>query len=532
MQFSAVVHSIKQTTLNRELFIHDLSDGVEIALLEDKKLVELHQDDEGQDFSVGDIVWAKIQKILPGLNAAFVDIGHQKNGFLHYTDLGAQIKSQVKFTKMAFDGVAANDLRDFKLEPETQKTGRIANVLTKKQPFLVQIIKEPISTKGHRLSSDISLPGRYLVLIPFNNSISISKKISSQDERKRLLKLIESIRPKNFGIIVRTVAEGKAVADLHDDLLQLSNRWKQITTELKGAAAPKKVLSEMNKTGTLLRDLLNASFNKIVVDSKPLLAEVRTYIARIAPDKEHIVQIHSDKTPMFDAFGITKQIKATFGKKVQLESGASLVIEHTEALHVIDVNSGHKMSNNENQDENAMKVNMEAAEEICRQLRLRDLGGIIVIDFIDMRNPEYKKQVNQLMTDKMKLDKARHTLLPISKFGVMQITRQRVKPQLSIITSEVCPTCNGTGQIGPSILIIDEIERNLSWLAEKQNQKQLTLYVHAYVEAYIKQGWFNSIKRKWKKQFRIAVKVFSTEGMGINEFHFYDKEGEEISLTD
>ena len=517
--------------MNRELFIHELTDGVELALLEDKKLVELHQDDEGQDFSVGDIVLAKIQKILPGLNAAFVDIGHQKNGFLHYTDLGPQVKSLMKFAKLAFDGVAATDLRDFKLEPETSKTGRIASTITKKQPLIVQIIKEPISTKGHRLSSDISLPGRYLVLIPFSNSISISKKINSQDERKRLLKLIESIRPKNFGIIVRTVAEGKSVADLHDDLQQLSNRWKQITLELRAAQAPKKVLSEMNKTGTLLRDMLNASFNRIVVDSKALFTEVSTHISRIAPDKVNIVELHSAKIPMFDEFGITKQVKAAFGKTVQLESGASLIVEHTEALHVIDVNSGHKMSNNENQDENAMKVNVEAAEEVCRQLRLRDLGGIIVIDFIDMRNPEYKKMVSQIVVDKMKYDKARHTILPISKFGLMQITRQRVKPQLTISTLEVCPSCNGTGQIGPSILIIDEIERNLAWISEKQNQKQLTLYVHAYLEAFIKQGLFNSLQRKWRRKFKNNIKVYSNEGMGISEYHFYDKEGEEISLT-
>ena len=516
--------------MNRELIIDASQNGVEIALLEDKVLVELHQEKPDQNISIGDIVLAKVVKILPGLNAAFVDIGQPKNGFLHYSDLGPQIRSVQKFTKFAFEGTMPPNLNDFRLEAETHKTGKIGNTISKRQPQLVQIIKEPISTKGHRLSCDLSLPGRYIVLIPFINSISISKKINSPEERKRLLRLIESIKPKNFGVIVRTLAEGKSVQELHEDITHLMEKWKQLTTELKGTEGPKKVMSEMSKTSSLLRDMLNPSFNRIVVNSKEVFQEVRNYIGRIAPEKENIVHLYTGKATIFDQYDITKQIKLAFGRNVNLPSGAYLVIEHTEALHVIDVNSGHKMSSDDTQEANAMTVNLEAADEIARQLRLRDIGGIIIIDFIDVRSPENKRLLNKRMTDAMKLDKARHTILPLSRFGIMQITRQRVKPEINIVTDETCPACGGTGKIGPSILVLDEIEKNLKHIITRNNQKKLTLFVHPYVEAFITKG-FPSLRMKWWMNLKRWVNVDSSDNMGITEYHFYDKDGEEILMN-
>jgi ribonuclease G len=516
--------------VTRELIVNVTEEGVQLALLEDKYLVELHQDNAGQSFSVGDIVWANANKLLPSLNAAFVDVGHHKNGFLHYSDLGPQVRSLMKYSKLAFDGVAGNDLQNFKLEAETVKTGKINSVVTKKQPLLVQITKEPISSKGHRLSCEISLPGRYLVLMPFGNHVNVSKKISSPEERKRLSRLIESIKPKNFGVIVRTNAEGKPVAELHDEILQLMGKWKEMTLNLRAAKAPKKVLSEMDKTSTLLRDLLDPSFNRILVDNKETYNEIKSYISKSAPEKESIVQLYSGKTPIFDQYEITKQIKSIFGKTVQMASGAHLVIEHTEALHVIDVNSGHKVSNEETQEQSAMKVNMEAAAEIARQLRVRDLGGIIVVDFIDLKNPELKKTLNQALIDAMKSDKAKHTILPMSKFGLIQITRQRMKPQLTIETSEVCPACNGEGVIGPSILVMDNIEKDLQFIIEKQNQKKMSLVVHPYLEGYLTKGFLTSIQWKWYWKYKRWVVVDSTESMAMTEYHFYDKEGEEIEM--
>lgn len=516
--------------MNRELIIDAGQNGIDIALLEDKVLVELHQEKPNQNIAIGDMILSRVVKILPGLNAAFVDIGQPKNGFLHYSDLGPQIRSIQKFARLAIEGNQPEDLNDFKLEPETVKTGKIAQTISKRYPLLVQIIKEPISTKGHRLSCDLSLAGRYLVLIPFTNVVSISKKIASQEERKRLLRMVESIRPKNFGVILRTLAEGKSAKDLHEDMVHLFEKWKQLTKELKGAEAPKKVLSEMSKTSTLLRDILNASFNRIVVNSKEMYNEVRNYISRIAPDKEGIVQLYNGRTSVFDQYDVTKQIKSTFGRNVNLKSGAYLVIEHTEAMHVIDVNSGHQVANDENQEENAMKVNMEAAKEIARQLRMRDIGGIIIVDFIDVRSPEKKRMLNKTMMDLMRNDKARHTILPMSRFGLMQITRQRVKQEINIITDEDCPACDGTGKIGPSILLMDDIEKNLNHIITKNNQKKLTLFVHPYVEAYILRG-FPSRRLKWWSRYKQWISVDSSDNMAMTEYHFYDKNGEEISMN-
>jgi ribonuclease G len=516
--------------VNRELIIDAGQQGIEIALLEDRTLVELHQDKLNQSIAIGDIILARVEKILPGLNAAFVHIGQPKNGFLHYSDLGPQIRSVQKFTRLAMEGNQPEDLNDFKLEPETVKTGKIGQTISRRYPLLVQIIKEPISTKGHRLSCDLSLAGRYLVLIPFTNEISISKKINSQEERKRLLRLVDNIRPKNFGVILRTLAEGQSAKELHEDMVQLTEKWKQLTKDLKGAEAPKKVMSELSKTSTLLRDMLNASFNRIVVNSKETYHEIRNYIARISPEKESIVQLYNGRTPVFDQYDVTKQIKSAFGKTVNLKSGAYLVVEHTEAMHVVDVNSGHQIMNDENQEENAMKVNMEAAREIARQLRLRDIGGLIVVDFIDVRSPDKKRMLNNVMMEAMKADKARHTILPMSRFGLMQITRQRVKPEVNIITDEECPACGGSGKIGPSILIMDEIEKNLDHLITRNNQKKITLFVHPYVEAYIRQGVI-SRRVKWWSKYKRWVNVDSSDNVAISEYHFYDKNGEEILMN-
>ncbi|MCY7408731.1 MAG: Rne/Rng family ribonuclease [Chitinophagales bacterium] len=516
--------------MNRELIIDAGQNGVDIALLEDKTLVELHQENLNQNVVIGDIFLSKVGKVLPGLNAAFIDVGQSKNGFLHYSDLGPQIRSVQKSARLAMEGTQPDNLNDFKLEPETLKTGKMAQTINKKFPLLVQITKEPISTKGHRLSCDLSLAGRYLVLIPFTNVVSISKKINSQEERKRLLRLTESIKPKNFGVILRTLAEGKSVQELHEDMVHLTDKWKELTRELKDAAAPKKVLSEMSKTSTLLRDMLNASFNRVLVNSKETYNEVRNYIARIAPDKESIVQLYNGRIPIFDQYDITKQVKSSFGKTVNMPSGAYLIIEHTEALHVVDVNSGHQTANDKNQEENAMKVNLEAAQEIARQMRLRDIGGIIIIDFIDVRSPENKRLISKTMTDSMQADKARHTVLPLSRFGLMQITRQRVKPEITISTDDDCPSCGGTGKIGPSIILLDEIIKNLDHLISKNHQKKITLFVHPYLEAYVKSG-YPSMRMKWWWQYKQWVNVDSDETVSINEYHFYDKNGDEILMN-
>jgi ribonuclease G len=515
--------------LNKELIINSAPQGVEIALLEDKKLVELHNEKADASFAVGDLYLGKVRKLIPGLNAAFVDVGFEKDAFLHYTDLSPYAKSLLKFTQQSIaDTTGSFDFGKFEVEAEIVKTGKINEVLGGKPNVLVQILKEPIAAKGPRLSCEISLPGRFVVITPFNDVVAVSRKIHSADERKRLQKIIEAIKPKNFGVIVRTAAEGKNTAELHEDLLALVETWKAIQQNLKAAVAPAKILSEQTKTTSMLRDLLNEDFNRIVVNDRNLYNDTKTYIQRIAPDKADIVSFYHNGSPIFDQYGVTKQVKAAFGKTVNLPSGAYLIIEHTEALHVIDVNSGYKSVSN-NQEQNALETNLEAAEEIARQLRLRDLGGIIVVDFIDMKLPENKKKLMDAMENMMKPDRAKHAVLPISKFGLMQITRQRMKPELNINTMEVCPSCNGTGKISSSLVLEDEIEKNLNYLITHKHSN-LTLVVHPIMYAYLTKGWIFSKFWKWKRRFKQNIKLHENTNYHLTEFHFYDDHEEEIKL--
>lgn len=515
--------------LTKELIINAASQGVEIALMEDKKLVELHNEKADASFAVGDLYLGKVKKLIPGLNAAFVDVGFEKDAFLHYTDLSPYIRSLLKFTNIAINDKTEGgfDFGKFSVEPEIVKTGKIAEVLNGRPNILVQILKEPIAAKGPRLSCEISLPGRFVVITPFNDIVAVSRKIHSSDERKRLQKIIEAIKPKNFGVIVRTAAEGKQTAELQDDLATLVQTWKTIQNNLKESTPPAKILSEQGKTTSMLRDLLNEDFNRIVVNDRNIFSDTKAYIQKIAPEKADIVTYYNNGSPIFDSFGVTKQVKASFGKTVNLPSGAYLIIEHTEALHVIDVNSGYKSVSN-NQEQNALETNLEAVEEVARQLRLRDLGGIIVVDFIDMKLPDNKKRLVDAMEQFMRTDRAKHAVLPISKFGLMQITRQRMKPEMNINTSEICPSCNGTGKISSTLILEDEIEKNLSYLI-MQKHTGLTIMVHPILHTYLTSG-FISKRRRWIWKYKQKIKVVANSVYHLTEFKFFDDNDEEIKL--
>lgn len=514
----------------KELIIDSSPNGATIALLQDKQLVELHKEQISNNYTVGDIYLGRIKKLMPGLNAAFVDVGYEKDAFLHYLDLGPQVQSLLKLTKQVRGGSYKSKLLDnLKLDDDISKGGKISEVLTKNQLVPVQIAKEPISTKGPRLSSDLSIAGRYVVLVPFSDVISISKKIKSNTERTRLRKIVESIKPQHFGVIIRTVSEGKGVTEMQKDLLDLISKWEAFVTRLPLVEPGKKVLGEIGRTSTILRDILNPDFQNIYLNDAGLFEEVKSYIRDISPDLENIVKLHKHKEPIFDHYGIDKQIKGAFGKTVNLAGGAYLVIEHTEALHVIDVNSGNRTASKENQEENAFQVNKEAAKEIARQLRLRDMGGIVVIDFIDMHKPNHRKELFDYLRAEMAHDRAKHTILPPSKFGLVQITRQRVRPEMNIVTSEVCPACHGTGTIRPTVLLLDDIENNFNYILLEQNERGITLCVHPYVEAFIKKGIFN-VQMKWFFKYNQWIKVKSNPAYQITEFRFFSSKDEEIKL--
>lgn len=524
------MYKIHQLVVEKELIINAGTSGVDIALLENGKLVELHYQKTNNSFAVGDIMVGKIRKMMPGLNAAFVDIDFRKDAFLHYTDLGPNLRSLIKWTNGVINGsIQTAKLDNFKFEEEIVKTGKVDQVLNKRFPVLVQILKEPISTKGPRLSCELTLPGRYVVLAPFSNEVSVSKKIADNEERKRLQMLAESIRPKNFSLIIRTAAEGKKVQDLHEEVIQLVSKWEEIFRQLKTVTPPAKILSELDKAASVLRDLLSDSFSRIVVNDQELYADVRSYLQSISPQLVHIVQLHTGSKSLFDAHGVTRQIKASFGKTATMNSGAYLVIDKTEAMHVIDVNSGHKLASAD-VEQSILSVNLEAAEEIARQIRLRDIGGLIVIDFIDMKNTEHRRQIFKAMEDHMRKDRSQHTILPISKFGLMQITRERARPEVAVDTAEVCPTCNGTGKVNATILLTDDIERDLEFIMQSRPKSKLFLKVHPYLEAYIRRG-LPSLQMRWWWRYHKWIRVRANANFPLNDYRFFDANHDEIRLN-
>ncbi|HPF95974.1 MAG: ribonuclease E/G [Flavobacteriaceae bacterium] len=510
--------------MEKELIIRSSSGHVDFALLKDGKLVELHKDEEDNNFSVGDIFIAKIRKVVPGLNAAFVNVGYDKDAFLHYHDLGPKLPSLLKFIKRVSTG-KLNDfsLKNFPFEKDIHKDGKVADALKSNQSILVQIVKEPISTKGPRISSELSIAGRYLVLVPFSDRISISQKIEDKEEKDRLKRLVKSITPQGFGVIVRTVAEGKKVAELDKDLQNLVDRWSAMCKKLNRAHHPSKVLGELNKASSILRDIFNDSFTNIHVDDEALYIQIKDYVQQIAPKKESIVKLYQSNVPIFEKFGIERQIKTSFGKTVSMPKGAYLVIEHTEALHVIDVNSGNRSNKANSQEDTALEVNLLAATEIARQLRLRDMGGIIVVDFIDLTNTENRKKLFNHLRDEMSDDRAKHKILPPSKFGLIQITRQRVRPEMNIKTVEENPNGHNGEEIEAPIVVIQKITHELEQLF-KRDYKKVTLNTHPFIAAFLTKG-FPSIRSKWFFEHKKWVKILPRDAYTYLEYHFHDKDG-------
>ena len=519
--------------MTSEVVIDVRAKEISIALLEDKKLVEYQSEARSASFSVGNIYIAKVRKLMPGLNACFVDVGFERDAFLHYLDLGSQFNSYAKYLKQVqSDRKKLYPISKASRLPDLKKDGSIATTLTAGQEVLVQIVKEPISTKGPRLTGELSFAGRYLVLMPFNDKVSVSTKIKSGEERARLKQLIQSIKPKGFGVIVRTVAEGKRVAELDTELKVLLQRWEDAITKVqKTQRRPQMVFEETGRAVALLRDLFNPSYENIYVNDEEVFQEVKHYVTLIAPEKAGIVKHYTGQVPIFDNFNITKQIKSSFGKTVNYKHGAYLIIEHTEAMHVVDVNSGNRTRAANGQEANALDVNLGAADELARQLRLRDMGGIIIVDFIDMNLAEDRQMLYERMCKNMQKDRARHNILPLSKFGLMQITRQRVRPAMDVSVEETCPTCFGRGKIKSSILFTDQLESKIDHLVNKIGVKTFYLHVHPYVAAFINQGLI-SLKRKWQFKYGLGVHVISSQKMAFLQYEFYDAKKQYIDMKE
>ncbi|MDR2122931.1 MAG: Rne/Rng family ribonuclease [Flavobacteriaceae bacterium] len=512
--------------MSKELIISYEEGKVRIVILEGGRIQELHDDEVGNNFTVGDIILGKVKKLAPSLNACFVNIGYEKDAFLHYHDLGPQIRSSLKYSKGVSSGkINSPKLTSFSFEEDINKDGVIQDVLSSNQEILVQITKEPISTKGPRLSSEISLAGRYLVLIPFASKTSISRNISTSAEKERLKKVGEQIRPKGFGLIIRTVADGKTVEELQSDLRYLLNKWNNICfRNIKKGRPPMKILGELDKASSILRDNFNEDFLSIVCDDEDLVREIKDYLDVIAPEKSKIVKYYNSHIPIFEYYNIDKQIKQLFGKHVNIyqSKGAYLIIEHTEALHVIDVNSGNVTANQKSQEDAALHVNKLAAAEISRQLRLRDIGGIIVVDFIDLTSSQHKKELYEYLKAMMKDDKAKHKILPPSKFGLVQITRQRVRPQKQLNTTEDNPNFNG--KIESPIILIDRIQEYMTNILGSYKGK-VYLHTHPFVAAYLTKG-LKSIRNEWFLTYKRWVKVVSRDSFKYLEFQILNEKKE------
>lgn len=518
--------------MQSELIVDVQPSEVSIALLEDSRLVSLQKEARNVAYAVGDIYLAKVKKLMPGLNAAFVNVGYEKDAFLHYLDLGSQFSSYSALLKNLFDDKKrVPSLQKMKLLPDIDKHGTVAGTLEPGQQLLVQIVKEPISSKGPRLTTEITLTGRYMVLIPFCDKVSISQKIKTTEEKLRLRQLIESIRPQNFGVIIRTSAEGKRVAELNHEMKTLLKYWDDMLAKAQKATPPALVFEEKSRIEGVLRDIFSPNFESIYVNDADTFGQIQKYVNLIAPERKDIVKLYTKTEPIFDHFNITRQIKSSFGKTVSFKNGAYIIIEHTEALHVVDVNSGNRSKAANDQESNALEVNMRAADEIARQLRLRDMGGIIVIDFIDMSKAEHRQKLYEHMREVMANDRARHNILPLSKFGLMQITRQRVRPAMDITTTETCPSCFGKGVVQPSLLFTDTLKEKLEYLVNDLKQSDFIMYVHPFVDAYIKKGLISTY-RKWRLELGSKFKVLPDQSLAYLQYKVLDKNKQEIDLKE
>lgn len=518
--------------MNKEIIIRSQESNIDIALVEDNHLVELiHNQTDIPQFAVGDIYIAKVKKIISGLNAVFVDLGYEKDAFLHYHDLGPQFSSLSSLLKELLSSKPIKAFEKYDRLPDIDKNGNIAEVIEPGQHILVQIAKEPISTKGPRLCSEISIAGRNIVLLPFSDKVSISQKIESSEEKSRLKRIVRALTPPNYGVIVRTAAEGSSIADIEVEIQELIKKWEKALRKIRKFKnqTPHLIVSEMSRISALLRDIFTLEFNNIITNDAELKEELKEYITSIAPDRAKIVKLYTATPPIFEQFGIERQIKSSFGQTVPVKNGAYLIIEKTEALHVIDVNSGNRTKFEKDQESNAFDVNKHAAIEIARQIRLRDLGGIIVVDFIDMRTTENKQKLFETMKEAMSHDRAKHNILPLSKFGLIQITRQRVRPELKLNTNEVCPTCGGSGNISPSINIIHKIEHDLRHITKVLKIKKIIIKTHPFIAGYISKGTFSFV-RKWKFSYSFGIQLHAMSNYNFLEYTYHTKDGKEIVL--
>jgi ribonuclease G len=533
--------------MRKEIIINAAANETRIAITEDGRLAELFVETANKEKMIGDIYLGKVAKVMPGIKAAFIDLGLGQDGFLHFSDIGNRFEeyssmigddeeegeddeagAQAAPSPASAPGEGSADPHSGTDAPPREKGSGQARQheqrpprkeiqLEKGQEVIVQITKEPVGKKGVRVTSEVSLAGRFLVLLPFDGKIGISKKISSFKEKRRLRKIVQAILPEGFGVIIRTVAEGKDDSSLTNDLKDLIDTWREIEKSVKTEQAPCLLYKDMSTTSSVIRDLFSNDVSRVVIDSRKLHKEIRAYIKYTSAQLLDKIELHKDRRPIFDVYGIEKEIETTLARKVWLKSGGYLIIDPTEAMVVIDVNSGRYAAKKE-QEQNSLRTDLEAAREVCRQLRLRDIGGIIVCDFIDLEDERNKRKVFEELKKEFRKDRAKVTVLPMTEFGLVQITRQRVRQNILHSFSEPCPACGGTGLVQSRTTTLNQLERWLSRFKAETREWRLVLKVHPQIADSLRVGTFSRL-RKLMFRFRILIRLESDPGVSIGDFH-------------
>ncbi|HAH52158.1 MAG TPA: ribonuclease E/G [Balneola sp.] len=517
--------------MKNQIIIHSTEDQARIALLEDGELAQLFIQSEENQRTVGNIHVAKVHKVMSGIKAAFIDMGTPKDAFLHFSDAGDHLDEYIAMLngKNAIPNHAKPDLKNKEKLANHQKQALAGKILRNGQKLLVQIVKEPIGSKGPRISTDITIAGRFLVLIPMGDYIAVSKKISNYKERRRLKNVLGDMVPDGFGVIVRTVAQGQDEKAIEDDLRDVLRKWEKILDKLETAKPPSLLHRDLDMTESLIRDLFAKNYERVLVDDPKMYRQIKSYVSQIAPEMAQNVHQYKGKKHIFDQMGIAEDVNSIFNPRVRMKSGGYLIFEQTEAMYVVDVNSGPYAAKAK-QEDNSLKTNLDAAREIAKQLRLRDIGGIIVVDFIDLRDDKNRKKIYDELKKEFRKDPAKTNMLGMSDFGLVQITRQRIRPSVINSVSKVCPMCGGSGDVISDDTILTDIESWLSKFKHASEYRAVDLYVNPYMKTLINKGMFSK-RWKWMSKLHIKITLVADESIPLSRFKV-TLSGSDVDITD
>ena len=517
--------------MKNQIIVHSSGNQARIALLENGELAQLFIESEENQRTVGNIYVAQVHKVMSGIRAAFIDMGTPKDAFLHFSDAGDHLDEYISMLNgpNAIPAHAKGDIKNKENLSNVEKQILAGKVLKSGQKLLVQIVKEPIGSKGPRVSTDITIAGRFLVLIPMGDYIAVSKKISNYRERRRLKNILSDMVPDGFGVIVRTVAEGQNDQEIEDDLRNVLKKWEKIVDKLETAKPPSLLHRDLDMTESLIRDLFAKNYDRVLIDDPKMYRQIKGYVGQIAPKMLPNVENYKGREHIFDYMKISEDVNSIFSPRVRMKSGGYLIFEQTEAMYVVDVNSGPYAAK-ASQEDNSLKTNLDAAREIAKQLRLRDIGGIIVVDFIDLKDEKNRKKIYDELKKEFRKDQAKTNLIGMSDFGLVQITRQRIRPSVVNSVSKVCPMCGGSGNVVSQDTILTDIESWLSKFKHNTAYRAIDLYVNPYLRSMITKGLF-SRRWKWMTKYHLKISVIGDESVSLNEFKV-TLAGSDIDITD